>query len=497
MSAAAPAPSRLSPTGWVTLEKLAQQGIWLVLFVVLAPVLGPKPYGLFSLTMVVVGFCELVIVEAGAEALLTLHAPTDAHVRTANLANLLAGLFAAAATAACAVPVAAAFRAPELKPLFLAMAALPVMSACVGSPTAALKREMRFRPFALRSILGLSVGGAVGIAAAFAGAGVWALAAQTLVQRAVEVVTLWSAAPGSLRLGWSREAAGEMRACAANVFAARALMWFTGQVPRVIVGALLGPTVLGLFTLATRIVDMLVQVVLAPATQVARVELTRYAGRLEGLPEAFRRLLREMALYAFPVGVGLAAVAPTLFGLWLGPRWAGADTATEITALTLLVQPVYYATSATLLAVRRSHLDTGVQALLGASAVAATLVGARWGLAGVCLALLLRLALLSVLPLVMLRRAGGVEPWPVVRAPFGPLAAALLMGAVVRLAQGPVDAWAGRLLSLPLLVALGAATYLAAAWRLAPADARRALDALRATLRLRRPAAVASSAGGC
>ena len=468
----------LSPTAWLTLEKIAQQAIWLGLFAILAPILGPTPYGLFSLVMVVVGFCELVIVEAGAEALLTLPEATDGHVRTANTGNLAAGVLAAAVTCACALPMALAFRAPELKPMFLVMAALPVMSAFVASPTAALKREMRFKPFALRSILGLGLGGAAGVVAALMHAGVWALVVQVLVQRAAEVATLASASPGSLRLGWSRRAFDDLWRCAANVFVARALMWFTGQIPRVIIGALLGPTALGLFTLANRIVDALVQVVLVPATQVARVEMRRFADGLEGLQTAFSALVREMALFAFPVGVGLAAVAPTLFGLWLGPRWEGADEATQILSLTLLLQPFFYCASATLLALRRSHLDTVIQALLGATAVAATLAGAPFGLSAVCLALLVRLALLTVGPLAMMRRAGGVEPWAVVRSPVAPLFAALLMGAAVRFAQGPVDAAAGRLLALPILVALGGVVYLPLAWVLAPVEARRAIDAL-------------------
>ena len=364
---------------------------------------------------------------------------TDAHVRTANTGNLAAGLLAAAVTGACAWPMAVAFRAPELKGLFLALAALPVMSAFVASPTAALKREMRFKPFALR-------------------------------------------------FGWSGAAFRDLRTCAANVFTARAIMWFTGQAPRVIVGATLGPVALGLFTLANRIVDALVQVVLVPATQVARVEMRRFAEGREGLDEAIAHLLRGMALMAFPVGVGLTAVAPTLFHLWLGARWEGADSATQLIALTLLLQPVYYATSATLLALRRSHLDTVIQALLGASAVAATLAGARFGLDAVCGALLLRLALLAVGPLLMLSRAGGVSPWAAVRAPLGPLVAAVAMGAAVRFAQGPVDAAAGRLASLPVLVALGAAIYLPLAAAFAPEEARRVLAACSAVLRRLRPA---------
>ena len=320
------------------------------------------------------------------------------------------------------------------------------------------------------------------------GAGVWSLVIQVLVQRAAEVATLWSAARGSLKLGWSRQAFDDLWRCAANVFTARALMWFTGQIPRVIIGAILGPTVLGLFTLANRIVDVLVQVAMVPATQVARVEMRRFAEGLEGLQTAFGALLREMALFAYPIAVGLAAVAPTLFHLWLGPRWEGADAATQLLALTLLLQPYFYCTSATLLALRRSHLDTVIQALLGVTAVVATLAAAPFGLAWVCLALLLRLAVLTVAPLVMLNRAGGVDPWKAVRAPFGPLVAALLMGLVVRWAQEPVDAAAGRLLALPILVALGAAVYLPAAWICAPVEARRVLDAaVAASRRLLRP----------
>jgi O-antigen/teichoic acid export membrane protein len=53
-----------NPTIWLTVEKLTQQAIWLLLFVVLARILGPKPYGLFTIAMAFIGFCEVVIVGA-------------------------------------------------------------------------------------------------------------------------------------------------------------------------------------------------------------------------------------------------------------------------------------------------------------------------------------------------------------------------------------------------------------------------------------------------
>ena len=41
----------MSPSLWVTVEKFSQQAVWLVLFAILAPILGPRPYGLFAIVL--------------------------------------------------------------------------------------------------------------------------------------------------------------------------------------------------------------------------------------------------------------------------------------------------------------------------------------------------------------------------------------------------------------------------------------------------------------
>ena len=73
----------LSPTAWVTIERLTQQMLWLVF---LAPSLGPHPYGLYTIVMVFVGFSELVLIESATEALVTVDKLDNLHATTANLA---------------------------------------------------------------------------------------------------------------------------------------------------------------------------------------------------------------------------------------------------------------------------------------------------------------------------------------------------------------------------------------------------------------------------
>ena len=471
----------LTPTAWLTAEKLAQQGLWLLLFAILAPLLGPRPYGLFSLTMVLVGFCEIVLAEAAAEALLSLETMDASHIGAANLCNLCVGMAAGALTVALAGPLALAFRAPELRPMFFALSPLPVLSSMVSAPTAVLKREMRFQPFAVRSILGLGLGGLVGVVAAVLGFGVWALVMQVLVQRLAEVSILLASTPQALRFGWRRDAFDELRDCAVDVLGARGLTWASGQLPRLVVGAMLGPTLLGMFTLATRIADMLVQVVLAPATLVARVELRRFADAPAQLESAVHTLVRRLSVYVFPVCAGAAAITPVLFDGWLGRRWHGAQGATQLIVLTLAPSIFFYCTTAILMGLRLSRAEVGIQLAVSVSAVLVTWAAAPFGLDAVAAALLGRLVLLLLLPLAILRRRTGLRPLGVLNASAGAAVAATLMGLSVTLASPWLEGRLGPLRALLVMVAMGAVEYGAFALVLVPSEAQAILARLRSS----------------
>ena len=313
----------MSPSLWVTIEKFAQQVVWLVLFAILAPILGPRPYGLFAIVMVFIGYCEFVTVEAAAEALMGMDPLEPKHLKTATTCNLVVAALTGAAVFLMAPLFGLLFGDPELEPLFQALSVLPAITALTSAPIAVLKRRMDFRPLAVRSTVGLAIGGAVGVALALAGAGVWSLVAQILLQRVSEVAILWATAgsSASMGLGWSRPHYEDLRTYAAHVFVSRSMLFLSGQFPRIIIGYFLGPVDLGLFTLATRFPETLAQVIITPRAIVARIDLRRYRHGEIALSDAFCRLLRDIALIGFPMSLGAAATIPLLISVWLDERW--------------------------------------------------------------------------------------------------------------------------------------------------------------------------------
>jgi O-antigen/teichoic acid export membrane protein len=242
--------------------------------------------------------------------------------------------------------------------------------------------------------------------------------------------------------------------------------------PRLIIASVIGPTALGLFTIAARISDLMCQILLYPATHVAHLKFLRLHGDPKAVSDAFEALLGRLALVAFPLALGLAAVAQPLFQTWLGPKWEGAVIATQLMTLTILPWSIFYAASALFMGLRVFWLDQRIQLGLAITTFLAAALAAPYGLNATCAALLLRLLLLMLVPIVFFRIHAQVGLRVLFRALAGPTAAASVMALAVDYVVPTFTAHLGGLLALPALVVLGGVIYVGGVLALAPRHVR-------------------------
>jgi len=456
------------PTIWLALDGLTQQAMWLLLFLILAPILGPKPYGLFTIVMAFIGLCEMVIVGATVESLVTIPDATDSHLRTANLATVITALVAAAAVFAAAPTMAIFFDVPDLEQLFRVLAPLPVISALTATPIAVLSRKMQFRALALRSIMGLLAGGVVAVVLAWHGAGVWALVAQVLVQRCTELAILWASAHTRLGFEWSHSNFRDLRGYAISVVVSKGMAWSGSQIPRIILGWYLGPADLGLFALAGRMIEFVTQIFIVPRSAVARLTLRQFADDPAKFAEAFQLVLRQIAILSFAVCCGLAAIMPTLFAALLDQRWQAGILAAQLMVLTGIPLTFYYCFTAAMLAARRPHLDSQIAVAVNATSALAVLLAASHGLYAACAAMLAQRIVMLPAPLIMLRRVAGISFVAVIWAQLPVLGAAAVMGWIVVLLTPLTQMRFGQSLTVPILIVTGAAIYMPLALLAAP-----------------------------
>lgn len=470
------------PTILVTFQVVFVQVFTLLVFVIQAPLLGPRTFGLMALVMVVIGFCKSVVIGVATETLISIREIEELHFATATTAAVAISLFLGVLMF-CSAPVAAQLIGEAtLAPVLKWMAALPAISALWVAPNAQAKRGLNFRPTVTRSIASLGISGLVGIILAVLGAGVWALVAQALVHRSTGAVALWLAVPLRFRLKFSRRHLGELWRIAVPLLAARCASWASGQIPRFILGFYLGATDLGLYSLGTRFTDVLVKLAIEPRTIVARISFRRFAAEPSGLDDDFRRLLTRVSIFCFPLCMGGAAIVPTLIHVWLDARWQAGIVAVQILLLSCIPYVTYYCTSAVLLALNERSAEAVISALQALSVLVVVPLGAQYGLSAAAGVISAALFVLLPVPLTLLQRRCGIAPGMVACTQLPAAMAAAVMGIAVLLIADKLQTSLPGGLRLLVLVASGAAVYTVAIIMLAPKFVREQTQALSALM---------------
>jgi O-antigen/teichoic acid export membrane protein len=416
----------VSPVVWLTSERVTQQTLSLILFAVLAPILGPRPYGVFAIVMVFVGFCEWILLEGAVEALVTVDDLDHLHTTTANLTNGLLALVFGLAISALAPAIATALHDAEIRNVIWALAPFPLLSTLSAVPIAVLRRSLKYKQLAIRSILGLTIGGVFGIVLAVAGAGVWALVLQVLAQRIAELVIAWIAVPVRFGVTWSAQHFHELRPVALNVFSARMMSLVTGQFPRLVLGYTLGATDVGLFALGSRFLDIIVHTTVVPRTAVARIELRAAKIGSAEFERDFARMVQDASILSFPFFLGTAALVPSLFHLWLNQQWQAGIVPAQLIVLSGAPMVLFYSIDAALLAGNLSSMFRRIANLQGVTLAVTVLCAAPFGLTATCLALAVRPWMLLPVVVIMFRRATNIPA----RSVLLPSASSLI-GAVI------------------------------------------------------------------
>ncbi|MGH1573652.1 oligosaccharide flippase family protein [Methylobacterium sp. P31] len=304
--------------------------VQLVILPVMARLLGPSDFGLYALALPTVTFA-LVLADGGLGASLAREDESQTTLWSTAFWFLL-GLCSLIALAVIGVGFILAHVSgkPELAGLIALLSLCLIMVSLAALPGARLARRSNLIYHSVGDLAGACLGAVVGIGMAFAGAGAWSLAGQFLTAFAVRVTVLNIGAfvrptlvfdLRSLRGHFST--GGALVTCNAIALSGR-------SAENLLFGHVFGASSLGVFTLAQQIVRFVCEAATGP------VWTSLYMYGLRESPAAtaalHARLMRLLSALVFPFVCLLAAVAPGLFALALGPKWVDAAPMLRILA---------------------------------------------------------------------------------------------------------------------------------------------------------------------
>ena len=424
------------------IEPVVRHVGWFAFFLMLAPIVGPRGYGIFAMALSGVAIVEALLVEPVATALCDLEPLEDRHLSTALVSAVGIGAAISLLIYLAAGQLGEMLDEAPFGDIVLSLSLLPVLGGLSAVPTALLRRRGKAGPLVAATTAGLAAGGGVALAMASVGAGPWSLVAQIVVQRFVECAVVWGMAARRIGITWSRPHFNALlRAIGLNALCP-AWPVISRQAPCLLIGLVLGPIATGLYLLASRFADAASDILMAGPSPTRRALLADWADEIA-------RPIRYFALPAILCALLLPIALVPIVDL----RWWGAVRPAQIL---LLVAIPAAAISARAAAVgRRNEARWRAGEALGGILTAGAV--APYGLVAVSTALLVYAIAVALAGLWPIRREFGSK-WPhALGAAARPLTAAVATGLILLPAVEPV---ALALAPMPAICLLGGAGWL-------------------------------------
>jgi PST family polysaccharide transporter len=308
--------------------------------VVLAWLLNPDDFGIFSLGVVVTGFATLVG-DVGAGSFLIYQKQIDEDADTAFWLNASVASVLAIIIILSASSVAAAFSEPRAAPVLKVLAVCLWLDLLASVPRNILRQRLQFGALAMIDASTAAVLLVMGVALAVAGWGVWALVVSTLVAQLSTLIMLhhlsrWLPVRFGTRASFSR-----IRAFA-FWYLASALVWYAVlNLDKLLIGRYLGMHALGYYTVAYTYASIPLTIVGISLGQVVFPELAR----LHGDPDAFWKLYAKIARLMVASVSALCAVlvilAPDLFTMLLGASWSPARPVFQVLLIYMTLRCIW------------------------------------------------------------------------------------------------------------------------------------------------------------
>jgi teichuronic acid exporter len=449
---------------WTALLRWSAQLIsWVGTFYA-ARVLMPADYGLVSMAMITIGLARMVE-DFGMDAILVQDRGIVGHAKS-RLAGLLLmlGLLLCAAFALLSHPIALFFGEPKVAWMIAALSAVFITDAIQVVPRAQLQRELQFRRLGVVQLVQVLATQLALVAAVSLGLGHWSLVVNTLCGALVVTLLLCFWSPYAVR--WP----SEIKTLTAplkqgwRILASRGAWYGYSNADQVIIGKVLGPESLGAYSFATTFSTLAQQEAGSIVSRVVPGIFSAVQTRTAELRRYFLLLTELLALFAFPMAIGLALLADLLIPLALGAKWNSAIAPLQLLCLYSAFLSSQMLLSHVLMWTGQFRVNMWCSILTGVTMPLVLLVAVRHGVVGVAWAWALVFPIVNLPQFFYAFRTIeiGFVDW--LDALWPALAGCIVMTLAIVAVRWALPATLVLGAKFAALVALGAVVYLVVIW---------------------------------
>lgn len=379
-------------TLWTAADAFVAAGLAFAFRLFVARILVPEDFGVAAMALTVIALLQVVI-DLGFNAALV---QKDEHLLTQRLidstftAALIMSLSTAALTAFVIAPLAADYYGVPVVQSLVALAAVMLLPSPFSTVASAMMmRARRFKALAIIRCTTVFASIACAAVILWLKPGPWVVVGQAIAASAFNTIALQIASPRRYRLALHRGDLREVFGFSGFVVANDVAVAASANAGVVVLGRFAGASEVGMFSLATYIVDTTRRTLMSILSRVVLVHYSIAKHEPAKVREIFLTTLTWNCVAVFPVAVSIILYGPSLSIAFFGPEWGGMGFALICLSVSVMIHASGGTTATLFRAMGRPGLDLTIFLLTtGAIQIPAMLFGAYMaGLNGLAVAI--------------------------------------------------------------------------------------------------------------
>lgn len=359
---------------WSYSERIMAQMVSLLVSIILARILTPDNYGVVSIVMIFITFCNAIVTGGFGNAIVQKINADELDVNTMLCCSMIVSIILYAVTFFAAPLIAAFYNMEIICPMLRVLGLRLLISGVNSIQRAWIQKRMLFKRFFISTSFGTVFSAIVGISMAYLGMGAWALVGQYLTNSFVDTMVLLLTNDWRPKLQFSWKRASTMLSYGWKVLATTVVYTIVNDLRSLIIGKKFGSADLAYYDQGQKYPSLIVTNINSSISSVIFPVLSQSQDNLARMKQICRRSIRVSTYILAPLLLGLVAVAESLVTVVLTSKWLPCVPYLQILTMVFLVRPFTSTCQHALMSIGRSDITLTIEIIINVTALAFLMV---------------------------------------------------------------------------------------------------------------------------
>ena len=306
---------------WTSGEKLLTQLVQFILGIIIARLITPQEYGVLGIILVFINVAQVFIDSGLGSALIYRNNLDKRDIQTTFSFNFIVSITLCILLFIGSPFIEDFFNLEGLTSFLRISSLVLIFNSFVIVPICILKIKQNFKAISIANFASTLISGVLGVILAYAGYGVWALIIQLLSRSILLMILITIQSRWLPDFSFSRKSFDGLWKYSANLLTSHSLTKLVEEGVAFIVGKVLTPYSLGLFTRGLQFASLPNGIIGSVLSTVMFPTLSSYKQDESLFYQTYRKTIIIQSILIPPIYIGLAIISEPLIFLLLGEKW--------------------------------------------------------------------------------------------------------------------------------------------------------------------------------